>query len=285
MIWKISLSVPQAQKLLRGEGVNLKYHQLFNGNTTIELDHTQAERLARCVRRQRGFQLRFSEKERTHHQTEGDGIFNTLRRGVERFFAGPASHASPAVRQAITADKSNVTEAWLFRTPLSLIVKFVALWLSDGRLDDKRRELNANDVYHTGFIFTLDTGKRVRVEKNHVVEVTDITQANDTANEELMPVGLSRRIPLEQWIINAEQKHGSKLFQYTPGEANCSRFCEQMLGSNPISSGSVERSFQFIHQESAQLYATLSEAGQTLGNVATNLAGRLDRVMNGDGVK
>jgi len=281
MHWKVDLTAQQAKKLLQGEGVNLKYFQLINGTTTIHLDHLQAERLARAMRYQKGFHLCFSPPEMLHHKKKGDGIFGTICKGLERFFAGPSSHASPAVRQTLHNELANVVKAWVYCTPLSLIVKFVALWFSEGKLDDKRRELNANDVYHCGFIFELDNGKQFRVQKNHVVEITEY---HPSSSDELLPVGLSRRIPMEQWILNAEQNHGALLFQYTLGQNNCSRFCEQLLSANPIAAGSLDRLYKFIHQESEQLYSTLNQFGQTLGNAATNLAGRLDRVVNGDGV-
>jgi len=267
--------------ILRGEGVNLKYFQLINGTTTIDLNHTQCQRLATSMRRQRGFQLRLSPAEIKHHQLHGDGIFQALRTGVTRFLAGPSDHEIPAVGKILQTDQSSVVKAWLFRTPLNLIIKFVLLYMSDSKLDDKRKELNANDVYHTGFIFTLDNGKTYRVEKNAVVEITTY---KPQANEELLQIGLARHIPMEHWIKNAESKHGANLFQYTPGMNNCSKFCEQMLGSNPISSTSLQSALTFVHQESEQLFATLSQAGQAFGNVATNLAGRVDHAVKGSGI-
>jgi len=232
--------------------------------------HAQTERI----------QLRLSPEEIKTHQLHGDGIFQALRTGVTRFLAGPSDRESPAVRKVLKSDPSSVVQAWLFRTPLNLIIKFVLLYISDSKFDDKRKELNANDVYHTGFIFTLANGKTYLVEKNAVVEVTAY---KPQANEELLQIGLARHIPMEEWIHNAQSKHGANLFQYTPGMNNCSKFCEQMLGSNPISSTSLQSALTFVHQESEQLFATLSQAGQTLGNAGTNLAGRIDRVIHGEG--
>jgi len=281
MRWKVDITEEQLEHLLKGQGVNLKYWQLINGTTSVDLDHTQCQRLATSMRRQRGFQLRLTPTEIRQHQLHGDGIFESLRSGVARFLAGPSDHESPAVRQLLQTDHSSVVKAWLFRTPLNLIIKFVLLYMSDSKFDDKRKELNANDVYHTGFVFTLTNGKTYRVEKNAVVEITPY---RPQANEELIQIGLAAHIPMEQWIKNAESTHGAKLFQYTPGMNNCSKFCEQMLGSNPVSSSSLQTALTFVHQESEQLFATLSRAGQTLGNVATNLAGRVDHAVKGSGI-
>jgi len=282
MKWKVSITGKQLAKLLKGEGVNLKYFQIINGTTTIDLDYTQCQRLTTSLRRQRGFYLRLSASEIEQHQLHGDGIFDALRTGVSRFLAGPSDHESPAVRNILKSDPSSVVQAWLFRTPLNLIIKFILLYLSDSKFDDKRKELNANDVYHTGFIFTLANGKTFRVEKNAVVEVTPY---HPQGKEEVMQIGLARHIPMEEWIHNAQSKHGADPFQYTPGMNNCSKFCEQMLGANPISSTSLGSALTFVHQESEQLFTTLSQAGQTLGNAGTNIAGRIDRVIQGEGVR
>jgi len=169
MKWKVDITDEQLAKLLRGEGVNLRYYQLINGTTNIDLDHQQCERFARSIRRQKGFQLRFTRAEIQRHQLTGDGMFQTLRTGVARFLSGPSAHESPTVRKILQSDQSSVVQAWLFRTPLNLIIKFVLLYMSDSKFDDKRKELNANDVYHTGFMFTLANGKSYRVEKNAVV--------------------------------------------------------------------------------------------------------------------
>jgi len=74
MKWKVSITEEQLVKLLKGEGVNLKYFQLINGTTTIDLDYTQCQRLTTSMRRQRGFQLRLTPTEIKQHQLHGDGI-------------------------------------------------------------------------------------------------------------------------------------------------------------------------------------------------------------------
>jgi len=189
-------------------------------------------------------------------------VFQNIREGAERFFSGASERASPAVRRILQTADQNVVQAWMFRTPLNLIIKFVLLYLSDGRFEDKRKELNANDVYHVGFIFALTKGRTYRVEKNAVVEVTEY---QPRANDELLLIGLARHIPIQQWISDAESKHGANLFKYSPGENNCSRFAEQMGQTQFLLPHCRLRSHLFIRNPSSSLplSAKLGERSET----------------------
>jgi len=124
---KADLTRDQATKRLRGEGVSLKYFQLHNGGTTVQLDDSHTHRFDQNLRRQKSFQLRFSPEEAQHHLLSGNGAFKTIKEGAQRFFSGASEKASPAVRRILQSADANVVQAWLFHTPLNLIINFVLL--------------------------------------------------------------------------------------------------------------------------------------------------------------
>jgi len=277
---KAELTTEQAKRVLLGHGIIVKHHALGHG-TGLKLTDTQRERFDNNLKRGAGFQLRFDEEQREHHQLHGKGVFTLLRQAKDiatRFISGPRTHASPTLRKQL-ASNDTIVSMKVARTPLNQIAQMVATVVSDGNYDRALKDNQRRDAFHVSLILTLENGQEKRLEKNHIVQLSDY---RPQGKEEMMYVPMPQRLTVKQMLDKAEKIDGKSLWVYSATQANCGDFVASVLHAIGIHSRLID---EFIAQDKQAYFKSLGLASKAAITLLPDLAARLDHAVNGTGIR
>ena len=214
------------------------------------------------------------------HKVKGKGL-RDIKKYYDRlkgFVLGPRRSAPPQVREFVEKFGSNqIRYVKVCRKPIASVIEKLASTLSLGKYDRNKLQLGYDKMFHLYMIIHFTNGQTIRLEKNQVVQIhTD--QWDQSAEEIDMPQ--PRMLTFSQFIQNAvDLVDPKRLWVYHPVQSNCQIFCIDMLQSSKLLTPQAR---QFILQDAA---AVLNKLGilQKIAESATNLAGRADRLINGDG--
>lgn len=208
---------------------------------------------------------------------DGDGVFSSIK----NFFSGPRKQAPPKVRNFLSEHSNDhIVKAYVSRTPLKAPLAAAANYLTKGKYEKKRKEAGYDDFYHTSLIFELANGKKFRLEKNAVVEISDFKPKN----EQVLPLNLSKPISVVEMVKNAEsyqQKDDKRpnFWTYDAQNNNCQYFVDDIIKGNP----------DIQHPEKVEKFTLQPEGKEAIEDAkgavkfVTDLAARADHAIHGTG--
>lgn len=147
--------------------------------------------------------------------------------------------------------------------------------LSIGKFKDKQKELGYNDIYHNFMLITLENGKTYRVEKNHVVEATQVDPAS-FRDARLINIPVKDRDLNMKYLISTAEADDTDFWYYDPETKNCQVFVKEMLDRNDLKPETEEEQKEVKPQDSSMLLETLGSRRSIPGKIVdqANLADR-----------
>jgi len=268
------------------QGLNFK-------NTMKHFTHNMAinEQLLQEYFGQESFTTPALKKSIARQQIDGAGVREVIKyiksramRGydtIKQAVTGPREHAGPVLRRFL-AESGNmeIIAIRVCRLPIVRAIEKLANVLSFGQYERNKAALSYDRLFHLFLLIHLKGGNIIRLEKNHVVEVSKSPW--DVPLAEFLPIIITGGITVNSLITNAEKAVGTKaLYVYDPTSTNCQHFCHSVLSASGLS---TTDSYKFIAQDAETVLKGLGLL-QIIARGATNIAGRADVLINGKGIK
>jgi hypothetical protein len=208
-----------------------------------------------------------------YRKVKGKGIVRDVYKKVREYFL-PSDLSSKFRSKMKQYGNNNIVSIVVARAPVQKIVQKLLNIITLGKFDAIRRKLNYDDVYHLYLILTLDNGKRLRLEKNQVVQMTHYS--SDKPEKQEMPVSMRGNITLNDFIDKVIKRIGIKDFiRYSSDNLNCQHFVDNLLTANNLNNPELRK---FIMQDIKQL---LTPIARDIGQVATDIAGTITNITGG----
>ena len=206
-------------------------------------------------------------------KVKGKGLIKDVYKKVREYFL-PHDLSSKFKAKMKQYGNNNIVDITVARSPVQRIVQKLLNFITVGKYDEMRKRLGYDDVYHLYLILTLDNGKRLRLEKNQIIQMTDYS--SDKPDKSTMPVSMGKPIKLNDFIDKGIKHMGIKNFvRYSANELNCQNFVNQLLTANGINTPELRK---FINQDIEQLLTPLAK---DIGQVVTDVAGTVTQLTGG----
>lgn len=192
--------------------------------------------------------------------------------------------APPNVREWIKKkDGIKITNVSVIRNPLTSKFKTILNWITLGDFNKKIKKENYDDIFHLFMILRFQDGSHLRVDKNHVVEISTRIEGVQEKGGAQMNAG-SPNCSLEEFFRKGEYVAGGPkpMWVYSPVSPrwNCQAFVSWCLSGSRLLTPALDK---FINQNAESLVSG-GIAQKFLGSL-TNLAAKIDVVRHGKGIK
>lgn len=220
--------------------------------------------------------------------SQGDDTDTSLVTSVKNFFAPIRKRAPPKVRQFVARNgKDKIITLEVGRTPIAKPVTGFLNTISLGKYSKKKKELGYDNVYHTFLVATLESGKKVKIEKNSQVEITDYKPGTG----ELRHIPLKEPVPVSKFLEKGEEyfklsdadvSRGQNFWKYDKRTNNCQYFVDDLIRGNATEIAEApEVSEPFRKQDAEELSKSLPDVSDSI----LNFKQRLDHAVSGDGLR
>jgi hypothetical protein len=221
------------------------------------------------------------------------GFGDWIRRGIETVSdlgSNVASRISEAVGAVIGSNRliksfrdnltkhgdKKIVNIQIVREPLAKAVNAFGNLLTAGKLDEVARAGGQSAFFHLYSILTLDDGTKLRYEKNARPEL-EVTNGSIGSNAESVNSS-GGNIPLRDFIERSIKRMGEdRYISYDALRNNCQDFLLNSLEANGLLQPDLAL---FIKQDTTKLIEESPSFGQKIGNMATNIGGKMSEVWN-----
>lgn len=207
---------------------------------------------------------------------DGAGITDFLSNAYERVKAVifGKTRPPPNVRKLINDHgKSTIKSIMVCRNPIESGLKSLINVISGNALEKAQQRLNYDNIYHLFLNITLDDGYAFTIERNQSVNIGQST----TKYEDKRDVNMGdSKIDLATFISKGAKS--PNFWNYSTTN-NCQLFCKTLLQSNGLYTKELN---DFIMQDVDELFKE-SPLAQKIADGITNIAGRVDSLLNGAG--
>jgi len=197
---------------------------------------------------------------------------------VQQFLQGAREFGSPHVRNFLERRGDiKIVEMKVCRKPVSGTITKIVNWVSGGKFEENLRAANYDAIFHLFIWARLQDGQILRIEKNHVVEITQTFPTR--APSVPVPLG-GADVSTLSLFTKAEARVGSKqLWLYDVRDNNCQKFVRDMLQSSGLWNAALQT---FAMQDVPAILRGIEGVGKGAKTI-TDLAGRLDVLLSGRG--
>jgi hypothetical protein len=223
-----------------------------------------------------------------HQGQMGSGIFsdgyNFIKRRVKAVYEGPSEKPSSRLTKYLDSTTSPVVKLEVCRKPIIKPVHRLLDAVSLGGFSRRQKKLGYDDVYHSYLLVTTADGRKVKLEKNHVVEQQDARPSDEENQRFDIPLH-GKQLTVRDMIDTASRGNESNFFKYRAGSNNCQKFVAEMVERNGLLPQEQESMLSrgLALQNSHHLVSALP-GGTYLANAVTNTAAVADRLLHGDGL-
>jgi hypothetical protein len=209
---------------------------------------------------------------------DGAGIrdfFNDAYERVKAIIFGK-TRPPPNVRKLINDHgKSTIKSIMVCRNPIESGLKSLLNAVSGSTLEKAQQRLNYDNIYHLFLNITLDDGYSFTIERNQSVNIGPST----TKYQDQRDVNMGdAKIDLATFISKGAKS--PNFWNYSTTN-NCQLFCKTLLQSNGLYTKELN---DFIMQDVNELFKD-SPLTQKIADGITEIAGRVDSLLNGAGKK
>jgi hypothetical protein len=198
----------------------------------------------------------------------------------EKFFFPP--NKLPGGSQKIF-DKykgNKIVSIQVARTPLQGAITKFANWASNGKFDEKLKELGYDNAFHLFMKVKLDNGKTLILEKNERINL-DESVPTFTAETKQINVPIQKPILLDEFMEKTRKMLGDHdFFQYSVSNNNCQKFIKSLLEANGLLTDPIEK---FIMQDAKELFSALPSWASSFAQFITDTAGKASQLISGQG--
>ena len=188
----------------------------------------------------------------------------------------------PKVRNILKKYGSEVIVSYkLKRTPVSKLLTTALSAVSLGEFGERLKNSEYDELFHLFLEMTTQSGKRISVEKNEVInlEVSPPTRPNEEVEDitSNIPDGLT----INDLMNNTNKRMGSSFFNYSAKSNNCQHFIINILDANNIGD---ESDREFVKQDTDFLFENLPYL-RKISNTVTTLGAKVNVITEGAGTK
>ena len=162
----------------------------------------------------------------------------------------------------------------LKRTPVSKLLVNALSVSSKGEFKERLKNSEYDQLFHLYLEITLQSGKKLLVEKNEVINMMPSSKRPD---EEIRvinksPNGLTLNVMMEK----TKKAMGANFFKYSANNNNCQDFIVKIMKSNKI--GNSE-DIKFVKQDTKFLFENMPNIRKA-SNTLTTIGARVDVLKN-----
>lgn len=189
----------------------------------------------------------------------------------------------PDVRDVLAKYGNSIVEKLLIRRePIQSFINQALNFISLGKWNEARKELNYDKLYHLSMIATLKmpngSQAELMIEKNEVINITP--NFSMRGKMDLFPIQVSIPITLKQMLDKAQELQGDRFFLYDAFTNNCQMFLQGILDANGLS---TPKSTAFILQDVETLLQRVPKIVSPFAKALTNVAGLFNVALKGRG--
>jgi hypothetical protein len=163
----------------------------------------------------------------------------------------------------------NIKSIAVKRTPLSNPVQSLMNAVTLGKWKEIKQ--GYDKVYHLYAVLTLDSGKRLLLEKNERPVLSESVPADTKETEAMDVVTLRSPIPLEEFVSKTvKQMSLEDYITYNAFSLNCQDFIRNHLRANGLLNPTL---LQFVYQDIQKLVERTPSFSKWLAKKATDVAG------------
>ena len=222
-------------------------------------------------------QCKLSAKANNYCHFHGGGFVDVVKRRVNALIEGPSRTSTSRLKDFANQNDHQIDKIFLGRKPIHSVVHQALDTLSLGGFSRKKKELNYDDVYHNYLLVQLKDGKTYKLEKNHVVEATDVSEEDKRNVISQVPTS-GKTLTIKQMLDNAA-KDDPAFYRYSGGSANCQKFTRDVITRNNL----LPSEHSNVQVQDANQLLNQLPLGHVIPNIATGLAAVGDRLLTGDG--
>lgn len=183
----------------------------------------------------------------------------------------------PKVREFLNKvgnEKINSLQA--VRKPIQTTVKNILNYVSLGTLKTETSKLGYDQLFHLRLVIN----DKYFIEKNEVIQAGIHQNSNDWESIDIPLNGKS--FTIREALDNTSKYMGDNYGKYNAKTNNCQVFVLSILQANGYGN---DESKNFIKQDTETLFNKMPSFIEKVSNVATNTASRINRLIDGEGVK
>ena len=213
-------------------------------------------------------------------------VFKYIKEGARRIrnvFKGPANTEPKALRAILNKiGHLRIVRLFLGRKPLHKYIQLVGNVISKGGLDETRKKLGYDDIYHNYLIVLLEDGSFYKTEKDEVVKLYRINSIDH--NDKITEIPVKHHLTLKQ-LIEQASKNDSDFWKYSARNKNCQLYTSELINRNGLTPDDPTLQKAVEPQDAETLVKSLPTSIQDVPKLVTDIAGATSRLITGDGVK
>jgi hypothetical protein len=172
----------------------------------------------------------------------------------------------------------------VFRRPVSGAIEKALNLVSMGKWGQSKQKYGYDTFFHVGMIVTLSNGKKLVIEKNHVINI-DYADGLQDPKKWGLPYSDMKRVSMRpeklgEFMNKVEQKMGAEnMFHYSPFSKNCQNFLLNALLANGLLTFGLR---QWIYQPIDKVIGEQKKHVGKLAQAVTDMGSVVNRIMEGD---
>jgi hypothetical protein len=183
--------------------------------------------------------------------------------------AGKSPGLNP-IQQLTKAHGSAVlTNINVYRTPIRQAIIGTANLLSLGKLNEAKKNLNYDNLFHLSMIIALSDGYVFKLEKNEAITINSSPSVPTDSESRTVPGVLTRKTRIDTAIDNCSHLMGQDFYTYSALSNNCQHFVASFLKSNGWLTPELN---SFIMQDVGTIAKNLPTYMSSLMNNLTDIA-------------
>lgn len=191
---------------------------------------------------------------------------------VKEVAKGRNDYPTKVIKLLSLYGNENIIGYIIKRTPVSKILTSALNIASKGEFNKKLETTEYDKLYHLYLEFTLQSGKKILLEKNEVINMMLSTKR---PKEEIKVISsYPRNLNINSIMRNTQNSMGSNFFLYDASKNNCQDFIVNVLRSNGIGN---DLDISFIKQNTTFLF---NSNLRKIANTTTTIGARIDTLKN-----
>ena len=167
---------------------------------------------------------------------------------------------------------------YICRQPIQGVLKKIANWITGGEYQKKIESLGYTDAFHLYSVIEFTSGKCIVLEKNQRINMKSVSGPPDGDCISIKASGTLGDL----FATGLKSMGEHDFFQYSADNNNCQKFLNEILKANGYGSAATTK---FIMQDAKSIFDTFTKGQKAAIQGATDLGGKLEQVVTGQGTK
>ena len=225
------------------------------------------------------------------YDIDGGSFLDSLKSGlknvygrVKGFVTGVRDDYQPYVRKLLDEIKGNkIIKLVVIREPIKEAVNMLVNVITVNKVNEFKKDVGVDDLFHLYMIATLDNGKLIRIEKNAEIDIKEVNSIPNVNQLNMLNIVITSNLSVNELLNNTREKIGDRLFfDYDGIKNNCQDFLYNILYMNGFEASNPTMK-SFIKQDLVKLSKNLSQTSKKIMNTLTNLGKRAQIIIGGAG--